>query len=199
MVESRDEKTGGRDNPYELNLDGAFATDDGHQNADSGDGGEISFIDPLAAVPRTDNSNGNTGDTSGISAANTGTAGNASGERTKRKYTRRGSKANEAVHLGGWEDAIQAIHLALSGITKCPELELDEGEARKVTMALDRLAGHYDMVPSETAKVWINFAGAIGSVYGSRAIAIKARLDTDKAQKGARPTLNFANATSRGI
>lgn len=64
----------------------------------------------------------------------------------------------------------------MAGITKCPELELDDDEAKKITLALDRLAEHYNVQPTPTQKVWANFIGAMGTVYGTRAVAIYTRL-----------------------
>lgn len=73
--------------------------------------------------------------------------------------------------------------MGIAGLAKCPELELDEGEAKKVTAALDRLAAHYNVQPTETQKVWMNFAGAIGSVYGPRGVAVYKRLQKEAEEK----------------
>jgi len=54
-------------------------------------------------------------------------------------------------------------------------LELTPEEAKKVTVALDRVLVHYEVQPSETQKIWANFIGAAGSVYGPKALAIYRR------------------------
>lgn len=188
MAEIGDEKTGGSDNPYAIDFGNPLNPNDGDEGSGEGSDRQIPIVDPLAGTDDRGNDaeNRNTGSTSGDGASETGRR-----KRGRPKGSR--NSADKAVHLGGWEDAVLAIHLALAGIAKCPELELDEGEAKKVTMALDKLAAHYDVAPSETAKVWMNFAGAIGSVYGPRAIAIKHRLDAEKGTKKTPDNVSFLN------
>jgi hypothetical protein len=186
MAEDGIDKTRGSDSPYQFDPGASFFANDGTPSEDRGVDGEIHVIDPTEAFGGF----GTAAPNSGGNAVSPGSPGNPvagtaqAGERTKRKYTRRGAGTQVPGHLGGFEDAISAIHLAVAGIAKCPELELDEDEAKKVTLALDRLAGHYNVQPSETAKIWMQFAGAMAHVYGPRAIAIKKRME----QKG-RPSV----------
>lgn len=179
MAENGDDKTGGNDNPYAFDPGSGFFANDGDEDAVVGTGGQVPVIDPAG---NTDDGN-RTVDTIGDAGSASGGSDNTTNRKPRsdrgRKRGPRSGSANQTVHLGGFEDAILAVHMALAGIAKCPELELDEDEAKKVTGALDRLAQHYDVQPSESAKVWINFAGAMASVYGPRAIAIKKRLESE--------------------
>lgn len=189
----------GSDNPYEFDPGKSFFGSDGHQATVEGTFREIADDDPAIAI----NSDGSieridpttaqrdTGDSSGgdfnpqsggRDPAGRATGGSQAGSTGKRKYTKRGAKEVPAS-LGGFEDAIFAIHLALAGICKAPELELEPDEAKKVTLALDKLASFYHVEPSETAKVWMNFAGAMTSVYAPRAIAIYKRVERDSRQR----------------
>lgn len=67
-----------------------------------------------------------------------------------------------------------AIHSGLAAIAKDETWELDEIEARKLASACDELASYYNIAPSEEVRVWLNFAGAAGSIYAPRFVAIAA-------------------------
>jgi hypothetical protein len=85
----------------------------------------------------------------------------------------------------------------LAAITATPELELDEGESKRLADGIARVAGFYDHKLNPKALAWVNLICVAGSVYGPRAVAISARLnaqDKPKAQPkvvvldgGARP------------
>lgn len=75
-----------------------------------------------------------------------------------------------------------AGHVLLANVAQ--EMELDEDEARKVTLALDRVMAHYQVQPTPTQKVWMNFVGVLSGVYGPRAVAIYKRLQRERG-KGA--------------
>jgi hypothetical protein len=193
MAEGTRGNGGQGDDPYSFDAGKSFFADDGTAGENERDDGEIRVIEPTEAFGTgTRTSEGNTGSigSDATSAAQGGNAAaGAAGATGKRKYTRR-AKTNEAVHLGGWEDAIQAIHLGIAALAHAPEMELDDEEAKKVTLALDRLAGHYNVQPTETQKVWMQFFGAMSAVYGSRAVAIYKRVTKDQKKDGnvLRPT-----------
>ena len=184
MAETGSDEKRGNDSPYEFDPGKSFFGSEGHSGTIEGtfkqvdDTGTTETIDPGTAV----NEQRNPGDFSFTGPNSGGATGESgTGKTGKRKYTRRGSK-EVPTSLGGFEDAIFAIHLALAGIARCPELEIDEDEAKKVTAALDRLAAFYHVEPSETAKVWMNFAGAMSAVYAPRAVAIYKRLQREQNQ-----------------
>lgn len=183
MAQDGTKEGGGNNSIFDLLDASPFFKDGGSASEIGGIDHEIPVIEPNPTETRGTGTGDS--DASGSSGGNTGTIGGRKPRADKgRPRGPRSGTAKNPTHLGGWEDALLAVHIALAGVSHCPELELDEDEARKVTVALDRLAGHYNVVPSETAKVWINFAGAIGSVYGPRAIAIKKRLDREAANRG---------------
>lgn len=187
MAEGTEQDTiGPSSSPYEFNASAAIERAIGPESEIRGTFGQVEFVDPSASGTASDTGTdaGNTG--SGSSDFNPGTS-SGPGARTKRKYTRRGTQENKALHLDGWSDAMMAIHSALAGIAKCPELELDEQEAQKVTGALDRLAAFYHVEPSPAVKMWMQVSGAFAQVYGPRMIAIKVRLDREKRDKANPP------------
>lgn len=67
-------------------------------------------------------------------------------------------------------------HHALAVATQCPELAIDEGEAKALTTALERVARHYDMAwLSQRAIDWAGLCNCLAMVYGPRVIAIRMR------------------------
>lgn len=124
----------------------------------------------------------------GAASTHTGTASDTGTEtRAKRKYTRRKALPD---YLGGFEGLIIAIHSGIASVSKLPELELDEEEARKVAVACDELARFYDVAPSAEVKLWLNFAGTMGAVYAPRIIAISIRRKRERSAPPApKPTV----------
>lgn len=185
MAENGAKETGGNDDPYKFDFGESFFKAGRSSDAIEGTFNEIPEHDAAEAL-------GGTGTATPGNASNSGSDGNQSTASDARKPRSdkgrpRGSrtaKAAESVYLGGFEDAIFALHLGLAAVAKCEELELDEDEAKKVTIALDRLAKHYHVEPTETQKIWMQFAGAMTAVYGPRVIAIKKRLEREANLKG---------------
>lgn len=170
------------DSPYEFKFgDGTEKSVGGTDKSISGTFTEVQFVDPASGNTTSGTGNDTIGDTG--SSSGTGTEIN-SGRRRRSDAGRirgpRTTKASVQAGLGGFDDAIFAIHLFLAGICRSPELELDQEEAKKVTEALDRLSSHYNVAPSETTRVWMNFVGAMGSVYGPRVVSIYTRAKAPK-------------------
>jgi hypothetical protein len=69
------------------------------------------------------------------------------------------------------------IHTMCAMLTGIPELELEEEEAAKLAKAVARVNNYYGgMVIPEKYAVWGNFAVALGTVYGPRAITYRMRM-----------------------
>lgn len=62
----------------------------------------------------------------------------------------------------------------LAAIAKVPELELDQSEADALARAVANVARHYNLKASSKAVDWTGLIMCIGTVYGSRAVAIRA-------------------------
>lgn len=174
------EGTGGKSDPYQFDIGKPFFADEGQSNTIEGTFREIPIIDPNENGDiGTGNETGNSGDTSsnGNQQSSTSSGRKTRSDKGKPRGTRSAKTAFQSdLGVGGFSEAIQAIHMALAGIAKCPELELDDEEAQKVTKALDELAAFYNVQPSPQAKVWMNFTGAMSAVYGPRFFAIRARM-----------------------
>ncbi len=75
------------------------------------------------------------------------------------------------------------FHMSLAAITKTPELQLEEAEAKGLSESGLTLLSLYDIRPDPKIEAAILFAGQIGLVYGTRIVAIKARKKQEKKEK----------------
>lgn len=67
------------------------------------------------------------------------------------------------------------FHSSLAAITRTPELELDESEAKGLSESGLTLLSLYDIRPDPKVEAAIMFAGQVGLIYGTRVVAIRAR------------------------
>lgn len=158
----------------------------------------IEVVDPATAT------SGN-GDSA---AAATGTDSSGSAEPVitpKRRGRKPGSKnattkKAAAIDLGGLDSILFSIHLALSAITKMPELALDEAESKKLAEAASAVQAQYDVTLNPKMLAWSQLVIVAGAIYGPRAIAVSMRVKREKASKRASTVVSadFGNhATTR--
>jgi hypothetical protein len=77
------------------------------------------------------------------------------------------------------------FHTSIAAMTQTPELILEEGEAQGVAESALTLAAMYDFTPDPKLEAMVNFAIIMGTTYGTRIIAIRARKAQEK--KEAKP------------
>lgn len=70
--------------------------------------------------------------------------------------------------------------MLLAKVSKIPELELDEAEAKKLSDATANLAKHYNIAVSQKTLDWTNFVTALSGVYGPRIFVIASRKRAEK-------------------
>lgn len=112
-----------------------------------------------------------------------------------------GSKARQKIptSLEGIEGILLSLHFMLASFTKISELELSEGEAKKLAVALDRVASLYDVGATEKTMAWTNLAMCIGGVYGTRAYAYSIRVKAEAAAAGKKDNvLHFSSSAASG-
>ena len=81
---------------------------------------------------------------------------------------------------------LASVHFMLATLTKVPELNLEEAEARKLAEAIAKVNAHYGgFVLPEKYLVWANFTIALGTVYGPRIVAYSNRVASEVEQKKA--------------
>lgn len=122
-----------------------------------------SVIDP-ASISGNDSGSNASGDNPG-----------GSGERVKRKYTRRGtggaraSSDTNALDSGFLKDILLSGHAMLAGWTKNADWDLDDAEAEKIATRAANVARHYDVPEvAQKTKDWVMFIQACGAIYGPR-------------------------------
>lgn len=68
-------------------------------------------------------------------------------------------------------------------MTQTPELILEEEEAKAVAESTLTLAAMYDITPDPKLQAMLNLAIILGTTYGTRYIAIRARKAQEKEEK----------------
>lgn len=115
----------------------------------------------------------------GDSAGDGGSGGASSKRKTGRK---RGRKAQEES-ADDLSFVLLSCHAMLATITGTPELELEEKESKKLAAAIARVQSLYTTsFLSEEQLAWTNLIFVAGSVYGTRAMAIRLRKRSEKAK-----------------
>jgi hypothetical protein len=68
-------------------------------------------------------------------------------------------------------------------MTKTPELELEEEEAKALAESTLTLAAMYDLTPDPKLQAMMNLAIILGTTYGTRYVAIRARKSQEKEER----------------
>lgn len=168
-------------------------------NGDSGGAnGNGEFIDPTSAIGggNSGGSDGGIRDTAGTqfdpTIHSSPDARNGDGTFRRKRGRKAGgnnSKSRSQIHSDIKETAIfftqglMLFHTSISVMTKTPELELEEEEAKAVAESTLTLAAMYDLTPDPKLQAMMNLAIILGTTYGTRFIAIRARKAQEKKEE----------------
>lgn len=84
----------------------------------------------------------------------------------------------------------------LSALTKVPELEIDQEEAKKLAHASTEVAKHYvSLDASEKTVAWVNLGLTLGAVYGPRIMANGIRKRREREERRASARQPFQNSS----
>lgn len=145
--------------------------------------GSIATVDP-GTIGSESPGTGNRGDSA--SAGFTGTE--IPRKRGRPKGSRNRTSADKAAQTVRVDrDAISAIlfsaHAMLAGITRTPELALDQGEAKTIAEATSKVAELYDVTADPKTIAWSNLIMTLGMVYGTRIVAINMRRKDERKKR----------------
>lgn len=145
--------------------------DDTAGNANNGDFGGATVIDPVGAIGGGGNGSGNPEPKRGRGRPRgPGTAG-------------KSAKKAAQIDINGLEKILLSAHAFLAAISKTPEIVIDETEAKALADGAAKVARHYNIIISEKSQDWANFIMALAAVYGTRLVAMaKTKRDTRLAQ-----------------
>lgn len=148
-------------------------------NGDTGGNVNDAAIDPGTVGAEFDGSRGGSGDSGSGSDSGSGQP-----VRRKRKYTRRKSAASApGVSVDVMSALLLTGHSMLAGITKTPELALEESEAGELANALNTVNNFYRVEVAEKTMAWLNLAMVGGMIYGTRLLAIRERRSSTRAER----------------
>ena len=101
------------------------------------------------------------------------------------------SKASDQASLAGLDikDILLNIHMMLSVWTGLPELCLEDAEAKRLETAIKKVSRHYPVNISQKHVDLSYLIYTIGTIYGTRAVAIYAA----KRKSGSTPPVNPDN------
>lgn len=117
---------------------------------------------------------------------------NKDGTPRKRRGRKAGSAKTSNLDVSGLESLLYAVHMGLASVAKVPELRLEQEEAKTLAEASSNVLRHYDIGATQKAFDWAHLAIAIGTVYGSRIIAIQFRRKAEKEEaETPRPVRNL--------
>lgn len=118
----------------------------------------------------------------GDSGGGNNPSGSDTGER-KRRGRKPGShnrtKTQDTISIEGLSTILFSSHLALSAMTRTPELMLDPDEAALLAKASMDVMSFYDnMKIAPQTVAWVGLISALGSVYGPRFVALRIKAKT---------------------
>ncbi len=120
---------------------------------------------------------GNTGDGTGKRKrgrpAGTGTGG-----------TKKADKSDLKTSVDSLSKILLVLHAGVAGISKTPELVIDNAESDLLAGATVNLLDQFDITPDPKTQAAIALVVAAGTVYGPRVVAIKMRAASEKRKKG---------------
>ena len=126
------------------------------------------------------------GDKGAIDPASIPIGTEGTGQDTKRRRGRpKGStsatKAGHSADIGAIQATLVSLHMIVA--TRIPEMKLEDAEAKMLAEAIARVEKYYPVVSSViTGRIadHVALVTALGAVYGTRIIAIQARLNEDR-------------------
>jgi len=123
--------------------------------------------------------------------SNRNSDGNSDGDRTRKRRTDagkpRGKRSRKATAQETIEPFLIMVHQWAAVFTKCPEIVLDETEAKKLNDAYATFCEYHEIpILSPKRMSEINMVAALMIVYGPRVVAIRNRIKEENKVKHAK-------------
>lgn len=129
-------------------------------------------IEPKYTISGTEQPKRGRGRPAGSKNRGTETTSGAAGTSAGTTKAKEAGKNLASDSLANLEALLLSIHQMGAAFLSCPELELDEAEAKKLSTSIKNVAKHYPVIISEKKLAWADFAVTAGGIYGTRAVAI---------------------------
>ena len=164
-----------------------------------GDGRDVDDVGGESAIDdnATDRSDFESADRDGFvdpTAVGTSTGSGSGDDQPRKRRGRKPGSRNKSTGTGGRRTTSQAtdsltkilysVHMMLGAALSAPELMMTEEESRDIADAATRVTELYEMpLLDEKTLAWANLGIVMGRVYGTRAVAIMARVKSERKNK----------------
>lgn len=134
-----------------------------------------------------------------------GKSRNVNGEQTGRTGStsdKTGPLKGKALDVASLATQLKGLHALAAAVSKNPLIEINEGEAQKLAIALQDIAKQYQITFNPALLAWLKLLGVSSAIYGPRIAFYIAAQKMIAAQKKASATVqnagNVSNASSVG-
>lgn len=126
----------------------------------------------------------------------------------RKQYTKRNDKKSKTENSQDISDLISSanhlsetlmiFHSGLAVLSQCPELEIDKGEAEKLSEASLKFMSEFDIKPNPKAQAAIALIVTAGSIYGPRIYLISDRKKNEKIKRAKKKETENKTEKSNG-
>lgn len=159
---------------------------DGYSGGDSGDAGRV---DPAAIL-----GTGSNGGDDGYIRDDGGNILYDVRGRPRKRRAKRGSRAAKAagkkVPVDALAQLLMLAHGTIASLTKTPEMEINQNEARMLANPLSELMVLYDITPPPQMLLAMQMIHGCSYVYGPRILMIRSRLKVEAEERRAHAARN---------
>lgn len=95
----------------------------------------------------------------------------------------RGKASDYSASLDAFTGMLAIVHVGLAGVTKTPELVLEEDEAKSLAMASANVLEQFDITPDPRVTAVLGLVTTCGMIYGPRVYLIRERKKEERSNE----------------
>jgi len=96
---------------------------------------------------------------------------------------KRGPKADSSASIESLTRILAIVHVGIASATKCPEIALQDDEAKALSAATADVLKQFDIRPDPKIEAVIGLCMVAGGIYAPRVYLIRERLKEEKASR----------------
>jgi len=90
-------------------------------------------------------------------------------------------------NLGGFEAVLLSVHMFAASAFGAAEIALAPEEASQLATAINTVAAQYNKTMDPKVMAWLQLAGVVGMIYGTRVFAIRERMKSEATKPSGSP------------